>query len=158
MKNSIKLLTLILLVMSLSNCETQEDPEPDTFEEDVLNRWSLHKRLISDDEDFVLTNCMKQSTLEFFEDGTFHQISYVENSEGECVETLNTSGNWDYLVPAELRLTINGETQEFVSHIGNLIIEDNEEKFEVDKNGNYLRIFNATSSNYVRSHYKKSNN
>jgi hypothetical protein len=73
MKNITKILTIILLVISLSNCETQEQVN-DTFEEDALNKWSLDQRGLSDDEDFVLTNCMKQSTLEFFEDDTFHSL------------------------------------------------------------------------------------
>lgn len=161
MKKIIKILTIILLVITLSNCETQEQVN-DTFEEDALNKWSLDQRGLSDDEDFVLTNCMKQSTLEFFEDDTFHQISYEENEEGECVETINTSGSWEYFVPAELRLTIDDETQKVTAHIGNIVLEGNEEKFVEASDGEFLRVHNIVDldSGYRRivSYYRSVNN
>ncbi len=150
--------TIILLLILLSSCEKQKDSKPDTFEEDVLNEWQLEYRLISDDEDFVLSNCMKQSTLEFFEDGTFHKIIYEKNTDGDCIEVLNTSGSWEYFVAGDLSLSIDGETESMSAHIGDIPVSGNLETFVETSNGEYLRIFNATSSNYIISHYKKKDN
>jgi len=145
----------LFLVVLLASCESQNPPNVDTFEEDVINLWQLELKGISDQENFVLTDCERQSTIQFFEDGTFQRINYSINDEGVCEEIENIFGTWEDTSLRDLALTVNGETEYMVASVGN-INEENDTFFE-ETNGNILYIFNATESNVVREFYIKIN-
>ncbi len=145
----------LLLLVLLASCESQNPPNVDTFEEDVINLWQLELNGISDQENFVLTDCERQSTIQFFEDGTFQRINYSINDEGVCEEIENIFGTWEDTSLRDLALTNDGETEYMVASVGN-INEENDTFFE-ETNGNILYIFNATESNVVREFYKKIN-
>ena len=136
MKNICKYILLLSLAIHIS-CETQEYTN-DTFEEDVINLWQLDQMGIVSDEDFVLTDCRAQSTIEFRENGTFQRVSFEKNDNNECVEIFNEEGTWDYSTPADLTLTNNGETDQMTASIGDIIEEEN--RFVETENGNFLRL------------------
>ncbi len=150
--NLLKFLLLLILLMS---CESQDPQNIDTFEEDIINLWQLELKGISDQENFVLTDCERQSTIQFFEDGTFQRINYSINDEGVCEEIENIFGTWEDTSLRDLALTVDGETEYMVASVGN--INDENDTFFEETNGNILYIFNATESNVVREFYKKIN-
>ena len=158
MKNIFKYILLLSLAIYIS-CETQEYTN-DTFEEDAINLWQLDQMGIISDEDFVLTDCMAQSTIEFQENGTFQRVSFEKNENNECVETSNEEGTWDYSIPGDLALTINGETDQMNASIGDIIEEEN--KFVETENGNFLRLHQIIDLDVghkrIIKFYKKMNN
>jgi len=140
-------LSLILLI----SCSEDDPVVNDTFEQDIVNKWRLEIKLISDDEDFTLNSCNKQSTLEFFENKTYEYIYYEVDENNDCVIVMNQAGSWSYN-GSRLFLTYNGVTESMAANVG-LLNEENE--FYEFPDGNYLDIFNATGTNVIEELYKK---
>jgi hypothetical protein len=137
------------------SCESQDPPNVDTFEEDVINLWQLEMKGVSDEENFVLTDCERQSTIQFFEDGTFQRINYGINDEGVCVEFENITGTWEVDFKKGLGLTVNGETDFMSASVG--VIDQETNTFSKKSNGNILRLYNVNEVNTTEEIYEKIN-
>jgi hypothetical protein len=146
-----RFIIILISVLLLISCSEDDPSAADTFKQDILNTWKLELKSISDEEDFILNDCNKQSTFQFLNDNTYEYIYYEIDENENCAISVNQSGTWFYN-GSSLFLTYNGETESVAANVG-LLSEENE--FYEFSNGNYLYIFNATDTNIIQELYKK---
>lgn len=104
MKKLLFFLSLLIVAISLNTCDCDDD-NPDK----IIGKWQLSEQ-INDGIDILLSDCEKQTTVEFFENGTYIAIEF-EDSETVCIEQEPEQGLWTYLGNSIYKLSdfdING--------------------------------------------------
>jgi hypothetical protein len=149
-----KKVSLLLLILLTISCSSDDDNAPSALEKNIVNKWILENRVITDDENYIATDCIKLSTLEFFEDDSFKRIEYIESESGDCILDFEQSGEWWTNGFNGLNLDLNGEIDSMTADVGNLL---EPLLLESDVNGEYLLISNFTETNQIIEVYKKSN-
>jgi|GEM_PF-6243549 len=144
---------LLVAVLFIVSCSSDDNENKDYLEENIVNIWTLENRVISDDDNYIVSDCTKQSSLEFLEDGTFARIEYAKNENGDCNIMLEQIGSWWTNGYYGLSLEVNEEIDTMTADIGNLV---EPLLLESDPNGEYLLISNFTSTNQIIEIYKKS--
>lgn len=104
MKKLLLFLSLLIIAISLNTCDCDDD-NPDK----IIGKWQLNEQ-INDGIDILLSDCEKQTNVEFFENGTYTAIEF-EDYETECIEQEPEQGLWTYLGNSIYKLSdfdING--------------------------------------------------
>lgn len=91
----LSVLFLNLLFVSCENEDTENDSEDPIAETELLGTWNFIA--YSDDEgEEPATDCEKNQTLTFEEDGVF-RYTYYDDSEGSCEKTEDSQGAWELI-------------------------------------------------------------
>jgi len=141
-------------MVSLVACSSDDEDNKSVLEQNIVNKWILDNRVISDDNSYVVTDCIKQSSLEFFDDGTFERKEYIDDENGNCNLNTEQTGEWSTNGYNGLYLEVNGIIDQMAAGIGSPI---DSLSLEPDPDGNYLGISNFTESSQIIEIYKKSN-
>lgn len=149
-----KKLFFLIIIVSLFACSSDDEDNKSVLEQNIVNKWVLDNRVISDDNSYVVTDCIKQSSLEFFADGSFERKEYAEDENDNCNLNTEQTGEWSTNGFNALYFDVNDERNTTTADIGNLI---EPLLLETDSDGEYLLISNFTETNQIIEVYKKSN-
>ena len=87
---------LVLLFVAAAFTFTSCGNDDDSGDQDkIVGKWNLHKIFENGVEDEELTDCDRQETLTFNEDGTFENKFYEQEEVGDpCLLNETDSGTW----------------------------------------------------------------
>ena len=149
-----KINLLLIILLTFSCCSDDDGETVNSLEQNIVNKWILENRVLSDNDNYVVTNCIKQSSLEFFDDGTFVRKEYVEDENGDCNLDTEENGEWSTNGFNALYFDVNDVRDTTTADIGNLT---EPLLLESDPDGDYLAISNFTETNQIIEIYKKNN-
>lgn len=85
MKNTLKLMLIVLWAVSITGCKKKETPEKEKTQEAlIVGKWQLVQGYDLSGID-VADECDKKNQLEFFADRTMHWFQYQQHA-GDCAE------------------------------------------------------------------------
>ena len=100
MKKLFLFLSICLVAVSFNSCSNNDDDNASA--DQIVGKWRLSELYAEINQvpidDYILTECDKKSTIEFFENGTYKENDFVFNdltSTCEALETVN--GTWENL-------------------------------------------------------------
>jgi hypothetical protein len=127
-----KLYTLLLTLVFLSACNTNDDLELST--DKVVADWNLVSQIIDGQE--KANDCTKQTVFSFQANRVLTQTFY-DNSGGTCSASQQLVSNWFYAGNSQYRVeSVNGTVRDLV-----FIFSENNTKFtltEADTNGQVI--------------------
>jgi hypothetical protein len=148
-----KINLLLIILLTFSSC-SDDDETVSSLEQNITEKWVLENRFMTDNDNYEVTDCIKQSSLEFFDDGTFERKEYGDDENGDCILTIELNGEWSTNGYNGLYLKVNGVVEQMAAGIGNRI---DSLSLESDPNGDYLGISKFTETNQIIEIYKKNN-
>ncbi|WP_298766608.1 lipocalin family protein [uncultured Polaribacter sp.] len=102
-----KLLYLFIATTLLISCESNEDEEDMSNSDPIIGTWQLESAEINDEE--FSTECEKQTTVTFLENGVVNAISFFEDNNG-CESETETS-SWRKISDSIYRITYDTEDE-----------------------------------------------
>lgn len=99
MKKLFLFLSLFLVALSYNSCTNDND---DDQTDNIVGKWRLSQVYAEINQEpmdhYMLTECEKKSTIEFFENGTYKESGFEFNDENNTCATLApTNGTWENL-------------------------------------------------------------
>lgn len=92
MKN-LKFIGLILLAILLTSCDNSDER---LGTETIVGKWNISNKVSLDNHNSEMNSCVKQSFIQFNDNGTFTRLSYTQLVNG-CELQNNDNGNYTYL-------------------------------------------------------------
>ncbi|MDO7136708.1 lipocalin family protein [Algibacter lectus] len=94
MKTNTLLFTVLILILTFSSCNDDEDSSTDPdFSNLIVGIWEIDKQLLNDNNLDFEDECQAIETTEFKMDGTFY-ITELDPVGEDCVEANPSLGNW----------------------------------------------------------------
>lgn len=141
MKN-FKFIFVFLVFAGFVSCSSDDDgnQEVPPANDRIIGKWQIQQQLI-DGEEFPISDCMRQSTVEFMANGNVTTTDFYEDVDTEgCVSEVSTE-QWEYRGNNIYRISEGGQSYDVT-----IIFSNNNNTFTVsaeDEDGSY-------SSTYIR--------
>ena len=137
MKN-LKFILGFLVFAGLTSCSSDDDANAPAEVDRIVGKWKIQELLV-DGEVVLLTDCEKQTTVEFKTNGDIISSDFYDDFETEeCIEETSTE-KWENRGNNIYRIT-DGATSEDV----NIVFSNNNNTFKVsqeDEEGSYSTTF-----------------
>lgn len=102
-----KLLYLFIATTLLISCNSNEDEENMSNSDPIIGKWQLESAKINGDE--ISTECEKQTTINFLENGVVNAVSFFEDGNG-CESETDTS-SWRKISDSTYRIEYEDEDE-----------------------------------------------
>jgi len=136
MKNLLKNLTLILSLILITSCSSDDSENTENQTDPLIGNWEYSAQFENDTETTV--NDCSPSTIEFTETGNRTDLYYGTDSSGNCVVVDTVNMTWERLSNGTYEFTQNGFTFSdvvtFENNNNTLTLEDS----DTDGNGNVI--------------------
>lgn len=138
--------SIILLSIVFISCEKDETDSPDEEKNsttDLLGTWN-YTAYIDDEGEELATQCEKNQTLIFEENGVF-RFTYFDDSEGTCEKTQDSQATYEFISDAVIKTDYT---------YGDYVDQN---KFEVgfEISGNTLTLFLDEGEGEYQERYEK---
>lgn len=89
-------MSILFVSISFNSCNDDDDDANVVIKDKIIGEWQWDQEF-EDGVENTLSACNKQSTIEFFEEGTFTSRDFMEDENDECAALDPVNGTWENL-------------------------------------------------------------
>lgn len=123
MKKFVLFISFLLIAAGFNSCSDDDDNNVVVVDK-IIGKWQLDQAF-EDGEELELTECEKESTIDFFQNGTFTERDFIEDENEDCIALDPFTGDWDnlgnsiYEMEIEISPEVSLKTEVKVTFTGN---------------------------------------